>query len=174
MGLRDLWRRLRGEPAPAPDWKREASLLRQRVHELETQLEQARRHLEYARQTEQNRTAATTDALLESLLLELATPLSQLGAQLHLAAQGAPPTDAPLKLARQILRTLEAWGVTLEGTLGAVEPYHPERHMPLSADSEPHIGQPVVVRLQGVFYKGKRLRKIGVECDDGDGGTSGR
>ena len=168
MALRTLWRRLFGKGDSAtPDAAREVAHLRLRVQELEAQLEQARRHHDYARQTERARAAATTDAALEALLTELATPLCQLHAQLHLAEQGALPPDAPLKTARQLIRALEAWEVQLEGTLGATEPYDPERHMPLSAESEPRAGQPVQVRLAGVLYKGKRLRKAGVEVCDG-------
>ena len=96
-----------------------------------------------------------------------ASPLSHLHAQLHLAEQGALPPDAPLKTARHLFRALEAWEVQLEGTLGATEPYDPERHMPLRADNEPRTGQPVIVRFAGVVYKGKRLRKAGVEAHDG-------
>jgi molecular chaperone GrpE (heat shock protein) len=165
MALRDLWRRLFGDGA-TPD-AREIAHLRLRIQELEAQLEQARRHAEYARQTEHARAAAAADATLETLLTELATPLSHLHAQLHLAEQGALPPDAPLKTARHLFRALEAWQVHMEGTVGAVEPYDPERHMPLRADAEPHAGQPVIVRLAGVVYKGKRLRKAGVEAHDG-------
>jgi cell division septum initiation protein DivIVA len=62
--------------------------LRLRIQELEAQLEQARRHAEYARQTEHARATAATDATLETLLTELATPLSHLHAQLHLRRAG--------------------------------------------------------------------------------------
>ena len=165
MALRDLWRRLFGNGATPT--AREMAHLRQRIQELEAHLEQARRHAEYARQTEHARAIAAADATLETLLTELATPLSHLHAQLHLAEQGALPPDAPLKTARQLIRALEAWEVQLEGTIGATEPYDPERHMPLSAESEPRVGQPVQVRLAGVLYKGKRLRKAGVEVCDG-------
>jgi hypothetical protein len=165
MALRDLWRRLFGKGATPT--AREMAHLRLRIQELEAQLEQARRHAEYARQTEHARATAAADATLETLLTELATPLSHLHAQLHLAEQGALPPDAPLKTARHLFRALEAWQVHMEGTVGAVEPYDPERHMPLRADAEPHAGQPVIVRLAGVVYKGKRLRKAGVEAHDG-------
>lgn len=163
-----MWQRLcgrRGAEAPAlAELQREVEALRRALQAREQQLQHAQAHLHYTRETEQQRIIAQADALLTSLLRELAPPLTQLATQLHLLEQGTalPPTEL-LKTVQRLLRTLEAWGVHLEGQLGTTEPYDPTRHLVLSLDAIPHEGQPVIVRTCGLLYKGILIYKVGVE-----------
>lgn len=145
--------------------EREVQQLRRALQECEARLQQAHAHLQHTRQTEQARTSAQTDALIVAFLNELATPLTQLATQLHLIEQGESalsPVEV-LKTARRMLTALEAWGVQLEGQTGTTEPYDPTRHLVLNAEVSLQIGQPVVVRLCGLSYKGTLVRKLGVE-----------
>ncbi len=138
--------------------------LRRALQAREQQLQHAQAHLHYTRETEHQRTTAQADALLTSLLRELAPPLTQLATQQHLLEQGTalPPTEL-LKTVQRLLRALEAWGVQLEGQIGSVEPYNPDRHLVLSLEATPQEGQPVIVRICGLLYKGTLIHKVGVE-----------
>lgn len=152
-------------PASVSALERELHQLRRALQECEARLQHAQAHLQHTQQTEQARTAAQTDALITAFLNELATPLTQLATQLHLIQQGEStlsPVEV-LKTARRILTALEAWGVQLEGQIGATEPYDPTRHLALNAAVSLQAGQPVVVRLCGLSYKGTLIRKLGVE-----------
>jgi molecular chaperone GrpE (heat shock protein) len=71
-----------------------------------------------------------------------------------------------LTVARRLVRALEDNGLTVEGSVGERVPFDPDHHEPLSADVSLQAGQMVVVRFVGVAYRGKLLRKAGVEQVD--------
>lgn len=68
-----------------------------------------------------------------------------------------------LKTAQRMLTALEAWSVQLEGQIATTEPYDPTRRLALNTAVSLQAGQPVVVRLCGLSYKGTLIRKLGVE-----------
>jgi hypothetical protein len=53
------------------------------------------------------------------------------------------------------------------GSIGATEPFDPDRHDPLSDAPAPGPGRPVVVRMVGLSLHGKVLRKAGIETGGG-------
>ena len=119
-----------------------------------------KQELERQRSQESARLVA---AQVEQLLADAAGPVSQLLTQEHLLKVEAKPvqTRDVLAVATRLIRALEDHGLTIEGSVGQNASYDPNRHEPLSADSELKTGQEVVVRLVGVGYKGKLLRKAG-------------
>ncbi len=120
-----------------------------------------KQELERQRSQESARLVA---AQVEQLLADAAGPVSQLLTQEHLLkVEGKPvQTRDVLAVATRLIRALEDHGLTIEGSLGQTASYDPNRHEPLSADSQLKPGQNVVIRLVGVGYKGKLLRKAGV------------
>jgi hypothetical protein len=68
-----------------------------------------------------------------------------------------------LALAKLVVHALEESGMGFVGQVGGVAPYDPACHSPLSADAVLKTGEAVVIRFAGVSYRGKVLRRAGVE-----------
>jgi molecular chaperone GrpE (heat shock protein) len=145
--------------------EREAQSLRLKLGELEQTAANLKRELERRSSGANARVAEEVQAQVERLLTDAAAPVAQLLTQAHLLEVEGKPVQARdvLAVARRLVRTLEDNGLTLAGSVGETAPFDPNRHEPLSADVSPQPGQPVVVRFVGVAYRGKLLRKAGVE-----------
>ena len=104
---------------------------------------------------------------VERLLADTATPVSQLLTQAHLLEEEGKPVQATdvLAVAKRLVRVLEDHGLTMEGKVGEIVLFNPDRHEPLGAATEVAIavGQPVTVRFVGTAYRGKLLCRAGVE-----------
>lgn len=111
-----------------------------------------------------------------ALISEIAVPLSDLATLIGLAEEGraAVSVEDMLAAARRLVNACGKHGIALEGQVGERRPFDPERHealtdadalldLLLSPAEELLPGQPVVVRCVGVAYRGKSLRKAGVE-----------
>jgi molecular chaperone GrpE (heat shock protein) len=66
-------------------------------------------------------------------------------------------------VAKRLVRVLEDNGLKLAGNVGETVRFDPNHHEPLSAGASPKQGEHVVVRFVGVAYRGKLLRKAGIE-----------
>ena len=75
---------------------------------------------------------------------------------------GAGKTYLACAVARRLVRLLEDEGLTPEGRIGEAVAFDPDRHEPLGGDFAPRPGQPAVVRLVGVSWRGRVLCKAGV------------
>lgn len=104
------------------------------------------------------------EAQIEQLFGDLAGPVSQLLTQNHLLKVEAKPVQANdiLVVANRLIRALEDFGLTIENKVGDVVSFDPNLHEPLGGDSDINVGQAVTVRLVGVAYKSRLLRKAGV------------
>lgn len=159
-------------PLPTPDQKlylelkRETQALRQNLEEQQQKLLLLRDEVERQQAKEEARVAEFIQAFLEKLMTEVAAPVAQLLTQARrVEIEGQPvATKEVLTAAKRLVRTFEQTGLTWEGTVGATVSFDPERHEPLSS-ATPTVGQPVVVRVVGVAYRGKLLCKAGVEKD---------
>lgn len=141
--------------------KREIQQLRLELAERDRVTAQLRRQGE----VEEGRVASAGEARRERLLSEAAAPVAQLLTQAHLLEVDGRPVQARdvLAVARRLVRLLEDEGLMLEGTVGQKVVFDPGRHDPLSAEALFTAGQPVIVRLVGVSYQGRILRKAGVD-----------
>jgi molecular chaperone GrpE (heat shock protein) len=160
------WRRNR---EGRPDDARLA--LEQRVQELRLELAERDRALAELRRKadqlehgERDRQAQALRAQMERLVAASATRITQLNTQAHLIdAEGKPVTAWDVVAnARGLLRVFEDEGVTLEGRPGEVVPFDASRHELLQAGAGCADGEPVEVRLCGVYFRGRLLRKAGV------------
>ena len=108
--------------------------------------------------------ARLASAQIEKLFSEIATPVSQLLTQTHLLKVEGRPVQAAdvLAVASRLVRTLESQGLTIEGAIGESVLFDPNRHEALSVEEEILPGQPAVIRLVGLSYQGRLLRKAGV------------
>ncbi len=105
-------------------------------------------------------------AQMERMLTDAAAPVAQLLTQAYLVEVEERPVAARdvLAVARRLVRSLEDVGLTVEGRIGERVAFDPARQEPLSAAALPERGQMVAVRFVGVAYRGKVLRKAGVEA----------
>lgn len=151
----------------------------ERVLRLEGELQRAR--LEVARLEElagrlrddlaRTRASAETgagtraDEEVRKLVAAIGTPLVQLVTQGHLHRAGtvALSADEVLGVGSRLVAALGAAGVETVGEIGVTEPFDPARHDPLGAGRALAGGQPAVVRMAGLAYRGQVVRKAGVE-----------
>ena len=147
----------------------------ERILELEGELQSLRLELTAQRRTtdqlklelERQRggeTARLATAQIEKLLQDVATPVSQLLTQTHLLKVEGRPVQANdvLAIVARLVRALEDHGLTIEGVIGHSVAFDPNRHEPLSMEEELEPGQAVIIRLVGLAYRGKLLRRAGV------------
>lgn len=141
--------------------ERELQNLRLELEDQKRTNNKLKQELERQRGSESNRLVA---AQVEKLLSDAAGPASQLLTQSHLLKVENKPVQAgdALAIAVRLVRVLEDHGLTLEGEVGQVAAFDPNKHEPLSADAEVNRGEDVIIRLVGVSYQGRLLRKAGV------------
>jgi molecular chaperone GrpE (heat shock protein) len=135
--------------------------LRLELAEQKRTTEKLKLELERQRGGESARLAA---AQVEKLLSDVATPISQLLTQTHLLKVEGRPVQASdvLAIAARLVRALEDHGLTIEGAIGQSVAFDPNHHEPLSIEEELQPGQEVVIRMVGLAYRGKLLRRAGV------------
>lgn len=135
--------RLRLALAEANDQRKrlEADLVRQRVKE-----------------EEQNR------AVIEKLLTDLADPAAQFLLQLDLSERQAKEVHNrdTLAVARNLLKILTSYGLTPLESAGEICPFDPASHSMMAGGTTLQPGQPVLIRIPGLAYQGRRVRKAGV------------
>lgn len=145
--------------------EREVQSLRLELEERDRTVANLKEELARQRRGVNTRVTAEVQAEVERLLSGAATPVAQLLTQAHLLEVEGKPVQARdvLTVAKRLVRTLEASGLTLEGSVGETVLFDPNRHESLSVDTFLTPGQPAVVRFVGVAYQGKLLRRAGVE-----------
>jgi molecular chaperone GrpE (heat shock protein) len=166
-------KRLLGRSSTQPTWEtdrllaleQEAQHLRLELDDRDRTLKTLTQELERHQRSQDERIAESVQGQIESLLRDAATPIAQLLTQAHLIeVEGKPvPAKDVLSVARRLIRILEDVGLEQQGTVGQTVSFDPNRHEPLSQDAALTVGQPAVVRFVGLAYRGKILRKAGVE-----------
>ncbi|MFI0484039.1 hypothetical protein [Actinomadura sp. 9N215] len=139
--------------------------------------ERTRTELARARDTAGRDARQRSRADMEQLVAAISTPLAQLMTQAHLHRTGTAEVRAGdvLDVANRLVRGLREAGVDAVGEPGAVEPFDPSRHDPLSAAATGTVaaGRPVVVRVPGLLYEGRIVRKAGVEAETAEAEQEG-
>jgi hypothetical protein len=149
----------------------EANLaLEREAQTLRLELEAARREIERLQELAGRQRTQGDDRVSEAvatiqgeLMANLAAPVAQIMMQAHLHdVEGKPvPVRDVLNVTRRLVRTLGDAGLVLEGAIGDPTAFDPDKHEPLG-DFHPAAGDPVVVRMVGVSYHGRHLRRAGV------------
>lgn len=139
----------------------ELQKVRLELDEQKRTVTKLKQELERQRSSENIRLA---EAQIEQLFGDLAGPVSQLLTQWHLLKVEAKPVQANdiLVVANRLIRALEDFGLKIENKVGDSVAFDPNLHEPLGGDSDISVGQTVTVRLVGLSYKGRLLRKAGV------------
>jgi len=162
------------EPSPQADdlaLKREAQSLRLEMEERERLVTSLKSELERERNGASARIAEAVRWRIEKLMADVAAPVTQLFTQAHLLEVEGKQVLAKdvLAVAKRLIRALEDEGLKLESNVGETAGYDPNRHEPLggqTAQTALTPGQPVVARFAGVSYRGRLIRKAGVEKID--------
>jgi molecular chaperone GrpE (heat shock protein) len=104
-------------------------------------------------------------AQVEELLAPLATPLTQLLTQHHLIEQEgkALATKDLLATSRRLWQGLAPAGIAALESIGAMVPFDPDHHQPLSQGAPIAPGETVRVRIPGLLLKGRVLKAAAVE-----------
>lgn len=149
----------------ALELEHEAQSLRLELQERERSLANLKSELERHRNTESARIADSVQSQLERVMIDAAAPVAQLLTQAHLLEAEGKAVQAKdvLAVAKRFIRALEDHGLTTEGTVGEAVAFDSNRHEPLSSSASINQGQQVITRFLGVSYRGKFLRKAGVE-----------
>ncbi len=156
-----------GPPSPddqALTRERELQTLRLELEDRNRALANLKSELERHRNAQDARVAETVRAELERLLTNCAMPIAHLLTQAHLLEVEGKPIQAAdvLVVAKRLVRTLEDYGLALDGTVGEAVVLDPDRHEPLSVDESLTPGQQVLVKFVGASYRGKIIKKAGV------------
>lgn len=121
------------------------------------------------RTAEQANRAAAVDASLEKSLAELALPLTQLATQMFLAEGEGKTLNAKdvFAVIKRLIKNAQASGLCLEGNAGEIAAFDQNRHDVIDTDGVVASGTRVKIRMPGVSYRGKIIRKAAVEpCQD--------
>ena len=144
--------------------EREIQNLRLELTERNQLIDKLKKQLEQQRTSENNNIDSAVQNQIEQLLTDTAASITQLLTQAHLIEQGKPvQAKDVLLVAKRLIRTLEDNGLTIVSQVGETVSFDSNLHEPLSASSEISPGAEVVVRFAGVSYRGKVIRKAGVE-----------
>ena len=101
---------------------------------------------------------------LEKLFDQLSGPVSQLLTQAHLhnvEGRSVQSKDV-LSVTSNLVRILTDSGLEVNGTIGEKVQFDAGLHEPLTLDAPIHEGETVTIRMVGVSYKGKLLRRASV------------
>ena len=151
--------------ARALELERESQNLRLELEDREQSLANLKRELERHRSSENARIADAVQAQIERLIMDAAAPVAQLLTQSHLLEIAGKPIQAKdvLAVGKRFIRALEDRGLKLEGSVGEAVAFDPNRHELLNSGASINQGQQVVTRFVAISYRGKVLRKAGVE-----------
>lgn len=144
--------------------EREVQGLRLELQEREQTLANLKKELEHQRIRENARVNEAVQTQMERLFSDIATPIAQLLTQAHLyEVEGKPiqPKDV-FTVVKSLVRLLEDEGLTIEGKVGEKVSFDPNQHEPLSAQISLKPEETVVVRIVGISYRGRVLKKVGV------------
>lgn len=145
------------------DAERELQTAKLELEEKERLIQSLTSELQRQDKTHQRRASDLTDASLEKLFDEAATAAAQILTQEHLLSSGAQlPARDLLNVSRTLIRTLEKHGLELQGQIGAQVEYDQNLHQSIELGLPIKNGECVVVRMIGVTYKGKVLRRAAV------------
>ena len=144
--------------------ERELQSLRLALQENEREATELKQALERQRQEAGGRTEEQLQTRLRPLIEETATPVAHLLTQAHLLEKEEKPVQVKdvLAVAKQLVRSLEALGLTIEEQVGDPVRFDPDRHDSMSQDEMLTPDEEAVVKLAGVSYQGQIIKKAGV------------
>jgi len=151
------------------DLQNELKALQLELRDREQKIEMIGQELERLRLNQKDLLRGNSAAVMEELFTSLAPAVVQLVTQNYLAKQQnkAIQSRDVLLITERLIHTLEQNGLKLVGQPGQQVLFDPNLHIPLSAASSFTAGQSAIVRIVGISYQGKIIRKAGIETPEG-------
>jgi molecular chaperone GrpE (heat shock protein) len=159
--------------SPATDDERVLSLqaqlqsLKLELEEKNQTITQLKQQLQLQEKNETNQINTAIKAEREKFLTDASASITQLLTQSHLLLEEGKPVQAKdiITVATSLIRTLEEFGLTLVGKVGTTVNFDPNYHQPLRGNINLNPGQEVVIKIVGVSYQSKIIRKALVEVN---------
>lgn len=148
----------------AIDLQRDNQLLRLELADRESQIGKLEQEIQRTQRGARERVGEIVESRIEKFLSAAAGPASQLVTQAHLLEREHKPVESRdvLAVAKRLVKHLEELEMCLDGEVGEVTKFDPDRHTPLG-DSPLSRGDEVAVRFVAVRYRDKIIRKAGVQ-----------
>ena len=104
------------------------------------------------------------DRRMEKLFLDISSSVAQLLTQDHLLSRSGKPVQAKdvLNVSNSLIKTLTRNGLETVGTVGEDVSFDINVHEPINQDEAISGDELVTVRMVGIAYKGKVLRRASV------------
>ena len=151
------------------DLRSEVQKLKIEIQERDKTLARLKDDLSREREARTTQVAESIRDSMEKLMVNAASPVSQLVTQAHLLESQDKPVQARdvISVSKRLIRVFEDAGMKTEGSIGEIASFDPNYHAPLAGDASIKIGDRVIIRLTGVSFNGRIIRKAGVEtCQD--------
>jgi len=145
--------------------QRDTQSLRSMLEDQDKVIAQLTRELQKLRSESEIRAQKSTQVLIEKFIADVSSSITKLNSQIFVVEEQNRPLNVRevLAVAKQFITIFQKYGLRLEGYVGEITPFNPDHHSSLSKDVPIDQEEPVVVRFVGVAYRGKLLRKAGVE-----------
>lgn len=156
--------------------ERELQTLRLELETHEQRANTAQHELDLLQRQLDTSVELGVQTILDKLFQEMSGPIAQLSTLDDLCNVQGKPLQAKdvLVVANRFVDSLKEYGVHLQGTISETVAFDPNLHEPLSLEEGIDQGEPVLVRMVGISYKGKVLRRAAVTRKPPDGGESTR
>jgi len=147
------------------DSRSEIKSLQLEIEDRDSRIANLKKDLERLRGGQERATAETVGSQFETFFAEAAAPICQLLTQSYLVEEENKPvqTRDVLRLVKRLVRVFEDAGLQVRDRVGDDLQFDPNFHESLSAEHSLTAGDQVRVRLAGLSYSGRVIRKAGVE-----------
>lgn len=147
------------------DTRSEIKSLQLEIEDRDSHIANLEKDLERLRGGQERATAETVDSQFQSFFAEAAAPICQLLTQSYLVEEENKPVQSRdvLRLVKRLVRVFEDAGLQVRDKVGDDLQFDPNFHEPLSTEHSLTTGDQVNVRLAGLSYSGRVIRKAGVE-----------
>ena len=164
--LKQLWQTPQNDDEQQLTLERERQNLRLELQERDQKLANLKQELERQRKNEKTRINDAIYTEIEQLFTEISSPISQLLTQAHLLEVEDKPIQAKdvLAVAKRLIHNLEDKGLSITDPVGDTIAFDPNYHQPLSSNLDLVEGTPVVVKIVGISYQGKMIKKASVQA----------
>lgn len=144
---------------------RELQELRLTLQEREALIERLKARAAGADSQQAAEQAGLQAHFLESFFSDAAAPISQLLLQEHLSLKAgkALPPEEIFKMFRKLLEVFHQRGLQIEGVSGQAIAFDAARHQPLDGRDNFSSGDSVRVRIPGILYQDKIIRRAMVD-----------
>ena len=117
------------------------------------------------RDSQQKTVEDLIEAKFKDLFEEIAPQISQLQTQRYLVCQQEKPLPPRhiFTILDQMHLVLSKYGLEIADNVGETVSFNPDHHAVLSRKYYLSTGDTVIIRFPGLYYRGQRIRKAGVE-----------